>query len=369
MTMATLALKLLLRKVDRTAITILMLVPIVTLLVGSNLLITGYAHETQSSLSFIPSGEVYIAYSASSNGNLNASSLAYGSFQAINGSGVRWALPFLEKTASVGFDGKKFNDIYIVGTDIHVFENAKEPQVFYASQANRSISDGEIAIGAILSKITGISLNDTIQVSIGSVERNFTVNAIMNSTSQYDTMLILPLNSFWSSYPETGNSVSYVEFQNSSQISVPNGMHVAEEGNLGVIASSFASDTTNLVNLWTFVMLALVAVAAVVASFRIVSGSTLEFDILWALGSRKVTASGLLIYQLATVCACSVIIGIAGGVVATQIFSTFIGTMLHAPILPAIDPTQLASFALYSFVLMFAAGFATIAAFLVRRGR
>ena len=356
--MGTLALKLLLRKIDRTAITILMLVPIVTLLVGSNLLIVGYANQAQSTLSVLHSGGVFTAYSDSP--------MNYSTFQEINSSRVSWALPFLQANSTLYSSGKELSNVPVIGTMIQPFENIKRPAMYYPA-GNSSLTGNEIAVGAILSELSGIKLGNIVQLSIGSAEYNFTVGAIMNSSSEYDVMIVMPLSLLWKMYPQLNNSISYVEFLANSQYQAPSGLALQKEGDIASVATTFASDTSNLVTLWSYAVFALVAVSAVVASFRIVSGSSLEFETLRTLGSKVGRASRLLLYQHAMISLVSVVVGVSSGIVITQMLSTFVSALLHVTIVPQIDVIQLAFFGVISFMLMFVAGIVTISLLVVKK--
>ena len=237
-----------------------MLVPIIALLVGSNLLITGYVHGTQATLSISQPSNEYMVYNSS---NIFPNSMSYNTFLQINTSRVSQASPYLQVSGDL-LTGNTNYTVSIAATNLQQFVHTKHPNILGSLPSK----ENEIAIGSILSKLLGIKTGNQIRVSISSETQNFSITSVINSTSKYDAMLLLPLSTMWSDWPMTDQRVSFIVFQSSAiPTNLPEGLTVTNEASLNQVVSSFTRETTNLIQIWVYLLLGLSAIAAVAASF------------------------------------------------------------------------------------------------------
>ncbi len=339
--MISLAFRLLLRKIDRTAITIMILVPVVAILVGSNLLIGAYATETQSVVGSLQPGGDYIAYGI-------PGSLSYSTYLTINRSDVSWAVPYLEIPA-VTIGGTNTS---IVGTNINALIAAKHSQLLGKIATDEYQADA----GAILSKLLVLSIGENVSVQTSSFSHTFKIVGIINSSGPTDAQLLIPLSSAWSIEPNENQSLSFVEFSTSHQIAPPQGVRITDATGLRQVAKTLGSDTVSLISTWTYVLLFLIAVVGVAASQRVLSGSAAEYEVLRIIGASLSQARRLLLYEFTLVAAASVIIGCSLGIAIVEVLLTFLQALFHTPVIVGISLVQLLILCGTSFVLIFLVG-------------
>ena len=351
--MISLAQRLLLRKIDRTTITIMMLVPIIALLIGSNLLVTGYVHGTQATLSISPQSNEYMVYNSS---NIFPNSMSYNTFLQINTSRVSQAAPYLQVSGAL-LTGNTNYTVSIAATNLQLFVHTKHPNILGSLPSK----ENEIAIGSILSKLLGIKTGNQIRVTISSETQNFSITSVINSTSKYDAMLLLPLSTMWTDWPMTDQRVSFIVFQSSAiPTNLSQGLTVTNEASLNQVVSSFTRETTNLIQIWVYLLLGLSAIAAVAASFRTISGTAFEYRILRTIGAGISTARRLLVYEHFIVSGISSIFGVAAGIVMTEVISTFLNSMFSIGIVPEVNLTEIGSLGAASFALIMLTGLISI---------
>lgn len=331
----------------------MMLVPIIALLIGSNLLVTGYVHETQKTIEISQPITQYMIYNSS---NIFPNSMSYNNFLQINTSGVKEAIPYLEVNG-VAFVGNMNYSVSIIATDIQSFVQTSHPQV----SGSLPSKEGQIAIGAILSKLLGLKTENQIKVTIFSQTRDFSITSILNSSSKYDVALLLPLSTIWNEWPVTDQKISYVEIQ-SSVIpgNIPTSLTIMKEPSLNQVVTSFAAETTNLIQIWVYILLGLSAIVAVAVSYRTISVTKFEYGILRTIGARVSTARILLVFEHLMVSIISIIIGVAAGIVLTQVISTVLNSTFGMTILPAVNLTQIGLLGVSAFALIFLSGLLSI---------
>jgi ABC-type lipoprotein release transport system permease subunit len=348
------AIKLLLRQIDRTAITILMVVPVVALLVSSNLVASGYLQQATGAVDLVRPSGTYLAYQAGS-ASPSTSSLSYATFVAVeHSSSVSSALPLLEFPTVVA-QGRSSVNATVLATDMSAFIKARHSSVYGKVAA----ADGQADAGAILEKILGIKVGDNVTVRAFSGSQTLTIVGIFNSTDQSDTGLILPLSSAWSMWPQTSDRVSDIEFASTSATAlstISGGLTVIPEQGIDQIVVSFGSQTSSLLASWTDILLALTAVAAVAASFRIVSEVSQEYRIIRALGGGLWTARRLVLYELVLIALSASIIGACAGLVMTTMFATVLQALAGLPAFPGVDLPRFAETLGLAFILILGAG-------------
>jgi ABC-type lipoprotein release transport system permease subunit len=352
------ALKLLLRQIDRTAITTLMLVPVVALLVSSNMVTSGYVQQAAASVSLVAPSDAYLAYQPGS-ANPSSSSMSYDSFVRIADSNVSSALPLLSIPVVIAAGGSGLNSSALA-TNMTAFLAARHSIV----RGKVAASGDQADAGAILARALGLKVGDHLTVNTSSQTQTLTVVGILNSTDQSDTGLILPLPSAWTLWPKTADMVSYVEFHATDQAaisSISGSLTVIKEEGIDQIARSFDSQSASLLRNWTYVILALSAAAAIAAASRVVTEVSQEYDTIRALGARLSTARALVFYELLVISGVSVLIGVSAGIVSTSVLGTLFKAIDGLPLFPSIDPIQLATVGTAAFLLILGAGSISLA--------
>jgi ABC-type antimicrobial peptide transport system permease subunit len=352
------AVKLLLRQSERTTISILMLVPVVALLVSSNMVTSGYLQQAAGSVSLVQPSSAYLAYQP---GSVTpwSSSISYDAFVRIQQSGAGAAVPLLS-FPSVVSDGLKRANLSVLATNMTVFVAARNSLVF----GNVAEAGSQADAGAIVAKALDIKVGDLLTVDAFSRTQTLTIVGILNSTDQSDTGLILPLSSSWTLWPQTADKISYVEFS-SSDANVVSGisgnMTVIREQGIDQIARSFNTQTANLLTSWTYVLFALAAAAALAAASRVVTEVSQEYDTIRAIGARLSTARTVVLYELVLISGTSVLVGVAAGIVSTSILGTLLKAIDGVPLFPSINPVQLFTTGTVSFLLILGAGSISLA--------
>ena len=352
------AVKLLLRQSERTAIAILMLVPIVALLVSSNMVTAGYLQQAAGSVSLVQPSNAYLAYQSGS-ATPSSSSITYDAYVRIQQGGASSALPLLS-FPSVVTDGPRTANASVLATNTTAFVAARHSTVLGKIADTGSQADA----GAIVAEALGIRVGDVVTVDAYSRTQTVTVVGILNSTDQSDTGLVIPLSVSWQLWPQMANTISYVEFATSDAgvlSSVSGNMTVIREEGIDQIARSFDSQTANLLTSWTYVLFALSAAASVAAASRVVTEVSQEYETIRAIGARLSTARALVFYELLLIAGTSVLIGIAAGIVSTSILATLFKTIEGVPLAPTIDPVQLAATGTAAFLLILGAGSVSLA--------
>ena len=356
--MLSIAVKLLLRHVDRTAVTVLMLVPVVALLISSSMVTSGYLQQATASVSLVQPSSAYLAYQT---GSINpaSSSMNYDAFVRIQGSGVSSATPILSFPSLITERSNTVN-ASVLATNMTAFI-AERQSVVYGKVAREA---GQVDAGAIIAKILGIKVGESVTVDAFSQAQTLTVVGILNSTDESDTGLILPLSSSWTLWPQTDDRISYVEFVGSQggAISSSSGnVTVIREEGIDQIARSFNSQTASLLTNWTYVLFGLAAAAAVAAASRVVTEISQEYNTIRALGARLSVARALVLYELLIISGVAVLIGISAGIVSSSILGTLFKAIDGLPLAPSVNPVQLVIVGVAAFLFIVAAGSISLA--------
>jgi ABC-type lipoprotein release transport system permease subunit len=354
----SIAVKLLLRHSERTAITVLMLVPVVALLVSSNMVTSGYLQQASASVSLVAPSDAYVAYQSGSP-SPSASSLSYDSFVRIQGAGVGPAVPVLSFPATVAYGSNNMSST-VLATNMTAFVESRHTLVY----GKLAETGNQVDAGAIAANVLGIKVGDVITVGAFSQTSTLTVVGVLNSTDQSDTGLILPLSSSWALWPKTADTISYVQFESPDSAavsSISGNMTVIREEGIEQIARSFDVQTSGLLTNWTYVLFALSAAAGIAAASRVVTEVSREYDTVRAIGARLSTARALVFWELLIVTAISVLVGVAAGIVSTSILGTLFKAIDGLPLVPSIDLSQLAFVATASFLIILGAGSISLA--------
>ncbi|MDA4115248.1 MAG: hypothetical protein OK442_01680 [Thaumarchaeota archaeon] len=356
--MLSVAVKLLLRHTERTAITILMLVPVVALLISSSMVTTGYLQQATASVSLVQPSNAYIAYEPGV-ASPSSSSISYNSFVRILRSGASFATPVLS-FPSIVTDGANSANSSVLATNMTEFVAARNSTIYGGIAYGGDQADA----GAILAKVLGIRAGDVVTVDAFSHVQTLTVVGVLNSTDQSDTGLIVPLSSSWALWPQTANKITYVEFYASNQKAISSfsgNMTVMREEGIDQIARSFDSQTADLLTNWTYVLFALSGAAAIAAASRVVTEVSQEYRTVRAIGAKLSIARALVFYELLIVSGISVLLGIAVGIVSTSTLGTLFKAIDGLPLAPSISPVQLVTVGAAAFLLILAAGLISLA--------
>ncbi len=351
--MLSVAFKLLIRHVERTAVTVLMLVPVVALLISSSMVTSGYLQQATAAVTLVQPSNAYVAYQGGSSGP-SSSSISYDSYLRIQASCVNSSLPLLS-FPSVVTDGGRSANSSLLATNMTAFVLARSSVVY----GKVALVGDQVDAGAIISKILDIRVGDLVTVDAFSRTETLTVVGIFNSTDQSDTGLILPLSSSWALWPQTANRISYVEFvapDGAAISSFSGNMTVIREEGIDQIARSFDSQTSALLTDLTYILFALAGAAAVAAASRVVTEVSQEYRTVRALGARLSAARALVFYELLIISGVAVLVGISAGIVATSMLGTLFKAVDGLPLAPSINPAELFAVGTASFLFILGAG-------------
>jgi ABC-type lipoprotein release transport system permease subunit len=218
---------------------------------------------------------------------------------------------------------------------------------------NGSISQNqsETNIGIILSKLAAINLNDTLTLIINEQPVQLKVAGIIQTTTQSDSELIMPLSTL-QALTQKNATISYIEFSlkdqnkaaqtlNNITQTLPPNTKVMQTQQLVAFAQDINNQTIAFINLWSTAIYVVVIAASYIMAARLVNEAEYELCMLRNLGAKKkVTLSLILIHTLIIAFVGSVI-GIAVGIVGTQMAATGVRWVWgNSQLAPFLQPQQ-----------------------------
>jgi ABC-type lipoprotein release transport system permease subunit len=222
-------------------------------------------------------------------------------------------------------------------------------------QRNRAIINGsvseqplEVNIGVILSNLLGAKINDTLPVTISGQSINLKVVGIIETSKQADTELLMPLDSLEMLTHNT--SVSYVEFslknQNQADLNnitqtLPSNTKLMQTQKLVTFAQDINDQTVVFITCWSTTIYAVVIATSYVLASRIVNEAEYELLTLHNLGAKKNVITRLILMYTLIVAFVGSAVGVALGIVGTQIAATGIRWLWgNALLAPFLEPFQ-----------------------------
>jgi ABC-type lipoprotein release transport system permease subunit len=218
---------------------------------------------------------------------------------------------------------------------------------------NGSISqkDSETNMGVILSQLVSVNINDSINLIINGKVAHLEVVGVVQTTQQSDTEVIMSLKTL-QTLTQNG-AVSFIEFSLSNPDIDNKAIDNIEQ------TAEFVQDINNqiivFINTWSLAIYTVVVAASYIVASRLVTEAEYELYMLRTLGAKKKATVSLILIHTLTIAFVGSILGIALGIVGTQIAATgvrlFWGNFLLAPFLQPEQALQIILIVLVSSII------------------
>lgn len=242
-------------------------------------------------------------------------------------SNVKYAVFLTPIQATIEHNGKSYRAEVIGADNLTSYLNN------HHMYTNGSISKENLQanVGIVLANLVSIQKNQTLEVTIYEKTSEFKITGVVQGNAQSDGQIILPLETL-----ESLNGASifgYVEFSiadagqadatiaNISQI-LPSTVRIVGTQQVTAFASDINHQTVAFIDVWSIAVYAVVAAASYVTTTRVVGEAEYELDTLRVLGARKPLRFSLVLSYGLIIGLIGSIVGVALGVVGTQVAST-----------------------------------------------
>jgi ABC-type lipoprotein release transport system permease subunit len=198
---------------------------------------------------------------------------------------------------------------------------------------NGSISQQSQAdMGIILSQLVAVNKNDWANITVDDESASLKVTGIIQTTQQCDTQLLVPLSTLQNITQETG-TVSFIEFSltnpdvnnraiNNITQTLPNNVKVTKIQQVAGFAQDINNQTVRFINVWSLAIYTVVIAASYVMATRLINEAKFDLYTLRTLGLKKKSTINLIIIHSLAIAFVGAIIGIALGIVGTQVAAT-----------------------------------------------
>ncbi len=207
----------------------------------------------------------------------------------------------------------------------------------------------EANVGVLLAQIASIGKDDYVTVSVGSVSLGVKIVGVTRAQTQLDSELLVPIET--ADYLTGNGALSFIEFsfkenvnmqEALSQISglLPTDFKVVKVQQTGLFLEQSTSETLNFLSVWSIAVYALVGAASYVISTRLIVESQYELIMLRAIGAKRLKVSSIIFTYTMFVVIVGSVLGIAIGVVGTQVASSVLRVWQSINVLPFLEFTQ-----------------------------
>jgi ABC-type lipoprotein release transport system permease subunit len=355
--MQPLAFKMLFRK-KGTASAIIAIALLIALLTSVNSLLNNINAETSALTTLSNVGQNYLITSKNSSSLFDSQIDSNLTNQVRNDSNINYATSQqLTQGILKTKDGNYTVNIRAVN-DLQAYLGNRGAYV------NGSISknESETNMGIVISQLTSTNKNDPVNLTINNQSTQLKVVGIVQANQQSDAELIMPLTNLQALTQETG-TVSFCEFSlkdsrtanmtlSTITQTLPNDIKIIKLTQAAEFAQAINNQTINFINVWSITIYMVVIAAAYVLATRLVNEAKYELYILRTLGTKKKATLSLIVTYTLTIVFVGSAIGIAIGLVGTQMAATgvrwFWGNSQLAPFLQPEQALQILLLALVS---------------------
>jgi len=342
----SLTFKMLFRK-KGTASAIIAIALLIALLASINSLLNNINAETTVLSALSSTGQTYIITSTNSTSLSDSHIDANLINQIRNNSNVNYATSQQLTQATLTTKSGNYTINILAVDNVQAYLNNRRASI------NGSISQkpSETDVGIILSQLASINKNDSVQITVNNQRAQLKVVGITQTTQQSDTQLIMPLATL-QNLTQQNSTVSFIEFslknpdtnnksiKNITQI-LPNDVKVTKIQQITQFAQSINNQTTNFINVWSIAIYAVVIAASYVMATRLVNEAKYELYTLRTLGTKKKATISLIITHALIIAFIGTIIGLAVGIVGTQVAATGVRWVWgNTQLAPFLQPEQ-----------------------------
>ncbi len=355
--MQQLAFKMLFRK-KGTASAIIAIALLIALLASVNSLLNNINSETSALATLSNVGQNYLIASKNS-ASLSDSQIDPALIsQIINNSNINYVTnQRITQGILTTKDGNYTVNIRAVN-DLQAYLGNRSAYVNGSISQNESETD----MGIVLSQLTSINKNDSINLTIHNQSTRLKVVGIIQTNQQSDAELIMPLTAL-KAFTQQTDTVSFIEFSltdpstanktlNEMAQTMPNDIKIIKLTQAAEFAQAINNQTINFINVWSIAIYMVIIAAAYVLATRLVNEAKYELYTLRTLGIKKKATLSLIVTYSLTIVFVGSAIGIAIGLVGTQMAATgvrwFWGNSQLAPFLQPEQALQILLLALVS---------------------
>lgn len=311
-----------------TASAIVAFVLLVALVTAVDCLVNNINSQTVLLTKLAASGDTYLILTKTSNCLSNSQVHPELVDEIKNDSNVEYAAFLSPTQAAITHNGTSYA-VDAVGID--------NPAAYFSNHhtfINGSIGRDNLqaTVGVVLANLVSIQKNQTLNVTIGGRTSEFNVTGVIQDNAQSDSQIIMPLETL-----EFLNATGfgYIEFSvadashaeatvaNISRI-LPYDTKIVGTQQVTAFASDINNQTVVFLGVWSIAVYAVVAAASYVTTTRVVSEAEYELDTLRVLGAKKSLRFSLVLSYGLVIAFVGSVVGVALGVVGTQVASTLV---------------------------------------------
>lgn len=225
-----------------------------------------------------------------------------------------------------------------------------------------SQSQSQTDVGIILANLASIKLNDTLTLTVNNKTGELYTAGITQTTEQSDTELIMPLTAL-ETFTQNSDIISFIQFSikesstkseilaNISQ-TLPSDVKITQVQQVQTFVQDINGQTINFINVWSIAVYIVIAAASYIIAVRAINEAKYELYMLKTLGAKKRSTVSLVISYSIVLAVFGSLLGIALGVVGTQVTATGVrwmwGSFVLAPFLQPVQALQIVLIALVS---------------------
>lgn len=344
--MLSLSYKLLFRK-KSTLAAIVALALLVAIVASMNTIVNFIDSETSTMGQLARVGDKYLVLSKNST-SLSDSRISHNTEYAFNSS--EFASVFATKISSGNLQTTFGNyTVAIMGLEnVTAYLKAQSAYVNGTTTKNMNQAD----VGELLAKTISVDKNDYVNVTIGNNSLTVEIVGVTRAQTQLDSEFIIPIEA--SNYLTNSSDLSFIEFTINASVNrqnaiehvtslLPENAQIVKVQQTALFLQESNVETLNFLAVWSIMVYVLVSAASYVVSTRLIMESEYELVMLKAIGAKKPSLfSTIFTYTMLTAVAGSVL-GIALGIVGTQIASTFLRLVWqNIQVVPFLDFSQFA---------------------------
>ncbi len=348
--MQSLAFKVLFRK-KGTASAIIAVAFLIAILSSTSALVNNLNAETSLFASLPPIGQTYLVTSVGSN-SLTDSWVDWNLINLFEGrSGVSYACSQQILSVRIQTETGVYSINLRAVDDVAAFLKNRHASV----SGKVGLGASEAVVGIVLSNMASLGRADDLILFLNNQQIPLNVTAVVRMNDQSDSELILSLDSL-QNITQVPAKVSFVEFSidGSGQASkvlddlveiLPSDVKIVGVQQTIAFAKDINNQTVNFISVWSVAVYAVIMGASYVIALRVLNDAKYELFMLRFFGTKKNGIVTLILVYTLVLAFLGSVIGLAIGLVGTQVISTgirwFLGNSLLAPFLEPIQALQI----------------------------
>jgi len=343
-----------------TASTILAIALLIALITSVNALVNNINSQTTALSSLAGIGNTFLV--VDKNSTSTADSILNPNIASLfgNNSDLKYYLPQKQLQATLTTPTGNYT-VSLLGVEgVKAFFNARNTHV----NGSIAINESQANVGAILSNLASLNVNDSASVTVNGRSLTVTVTGVTQTETQSDSELIVPLST--AVYLSGDDSISFIEFavkDSNRQTAVVNSLAAVLPSDAQIVkvqqVSTFAQDVTgqitSFLNVWSIAIYVVVAAASYIVAARLITEAKYELAMFRTLGAKRHHTVALILVNTVATAFVGSVLGLAIGIAGAQAAATAVrwvwGNFQLAPFLETEQALQILLLALVSSLL------------------